>query len=257
VDEQESMIRVAIVQARMSSKRLPGKVLADIAGSPMITFMLRRIERCREIDRIVVATSSDSSDDPLCEEVERNGFQCFRGSLTDVLDRYAGAASASAADVVVRLTADCPLIDADLIDKVVARLITGALDYVSNVDPPTFPDGLDVEAFTRVALMAAARDAKDGPDREHVTPFIRRDKNRFRQSNIAGILDLSALRWTVDHADDLTLIRSMIASLPPELAYSVDRFDFLRVVESRGAELPINPHARNESYPEFPSEPVG
>jgi len=245
------------LQARMSSRRLPGKVLADIGGMPMITFMLRRLERARQIDRIVVATSYDPSDDSLCAEVERQGFNCFRGSLTDVLERFEGAASASEADVIVRLTADCPLIDADLIDAVVARLIEDSFDYVSNVDPPTFPDGLDVEAFTRAALIAASRGATDASDREHVTSFIRRNKHIFKQANIAAKFDLSALRWTVDHADDLALVRAMIASLPLGSATIADRFDFLRIIETLGARLPSNCHVRNESCQEIQSETLG
>jgi spore coat polysaccharide biosynthesis protein SpsF (cytidylyltransferase family) len=242
------MKRVAIIQARMSSSRFPGKVLQRIGEMPMIVFMLHRVARAALLDQIVVATSTDHSDDALTEEVRRSGFDCLRGDLLDVLSRFNAAANSCSADVVVRLTGDCPLIDVDLIDKAVATLISGKFDYVSNVEPPTYPNGLDVEAFTQAALAEANARAESASDREHVTPYIRRNKALFKHMNLRSIWDMSSLRWTVDHADDLALIRAMVAGLPggdPSLA---DRFDFLRVFETRRAELPDNQHARMDYH---------
>jgi len=242
--------RVAIIQARTSSSRLPGKVLEPIGDTPMIEFMLRRVAGARRLDSIIVATSVDRSDDALAQTVMDCGFHCFRGDLLDVLRRFSGAAAESAADVVVRLTGDCPLIDVDIVDQAISTLIDNGLDYVSNVDPPTYPNGLDVEAMTRIALEKAHSQAVLPADREHVTPYIRRNKSLFRQANVRSQLDLSAIRWTVDYADDLALIRSLVATAQARAAAVPDRFDYLRALERLGAAGPRNAHARNESYSE-------
>jgi spore coat polysaccharide biosynthesis protein SpsF (cytidylyltransferase family) len=243
------MRRVAVIQARMTSSRLPGKVLERIGEIPMIVFMLRRVARAAQLDHVVVATSVDHSDDALSLEVSRYGFDCQRGELLDVLDRFEAVAKQTSADVIVRLTGDCPLIDPDLIDRLVSMLIAGGLDYVSNVDPPSYPDGQDVEVFSRHALSVAHGSATLPLDREHVTPFIRRNKELFQQTNVRSVVDLSALRWTVDHADDLAFIRALVGSLPADSAFA-DRFDFLRILESQRARFPENRHVRNEGYSE-------
>jgi spore coat polysaccharide biosynthesis protein SpsF (cytidylyltransferase family) len=242
------MKSVAIIQARMSSSRLPGKVLQPIGDTPMIIFMLRRVTRATRLDRIVVATSTDQTDDVLAEEITRSGFECFRGSLLDVLARFNSAAEACSADVVVRLTGDCPLIDADIIDKAVLTLVSGKYDYVSNVEPPTYPNGLDVEAFTRDALTRAHTEADSASDREHVTSYIRHNKRLFKSVNLQSVSDMSSMRWTVDHADDLALVRAMVAALPNGNAALADRFDFLRVFESRRAKMPNNRRDRNDHH---------
>jgi spore coat polysaccharide biosynthesis protein SpsF (cytidylyltransferase family) len=247
------MNRVAIIQARTSSSRLPGKVLRTVCGDPMIVFMLRRVAMATSVDRVLVATSFEKSDDDLADIVQRHGYDCYRGDLVDVLARYANAAREFGADVVVRLTADCPLVDRDLIDRAITTLTAGDYDYVSNVDPPTFPDGLDVEAMTNRALQMAHDTALDASDREHVTPYIRRNKAVFRQATFHSCVDLSSLRWTVDHEDDLELVNSLIDSLQNEKASSADRFDFLRAMDRRALDLPANRHSRNETYIE-PSE---
>jgi spore coat polysaccharide biosynthesis protein SpsF (cytidylyltransferase family) len=227
---------------------LPGKVLQPLQGVPMIVFMLRRVARAKQLDQFLVATSVEKSDDLLAETIAQFGFDCYRGDLTDVLSRFASAARQSAADVVVRLTGDCPLIDPDLIDRSVSILIDGDYDYVSNVDPPTYPNGLDVEAFTRDALMHAHDGTQLATDREHVTPYIRRNKALFRQANMRLHVDLSALRWTVDHADDLALVRALVDFVSHRENVPPDRYDFLRVLEVHDSMLPKNTHARNERY---------
>lgn len=244
--------RVAIIQARTSSSRFPGKVLADLAGLPMIVFMVQRVRQARRIDHLLVATSTDPSDDLLAATLQTHGIACFRGDLNDVLDRFTQAARSAGADQVVRLTGDCPLMDADLIDRALAELACGDADYVANVLPPSYPDGLDVECFTMAALETAWRDARLPSEREHVTPFIRQGGAGLRARNWAAVADLSALRWTVDHPDDLVHVRALVAACcPPGGAAAgstgFDRFDVLRAIES--GEVPAaGQHARNEGY---------
>jgi spore coat polysaccharide biosynthesis protein SpsF (cytidylyltransferase family) len=244
------MKRVAIVQARTSSSRLPGKVLAPISGIPMIIFMMKRVARARLLDHFLVATSVEKSDDVLAATTAQYGFDCYRGDLADVLGRFNAAAGHCSADIVVRLTGDCPLMDPDLIDRSIETLMAGNYDYVSNVDPPTFPNGLDVEAFTFDALSRANRDAKATTDREHVTPYIRRNKTQFRQANFRSLADLSGLRWTVDHPDDLEFVRALVGSVALNNGALTDRFDFLRALEHNDSKLPKNIHVRNERYSE-------
>lgn len=243
--------RVAIIQARMSSTRFPGKVLAPLAGLPLIVFMVRRVQLARQIDQLLVATSTDASDDPLVRVLAEYGISCFRGDLHDVLDRFYRAASAAGADHVVRLTGDCPLMDPYLIDKGLAELALGDADYVANVLPPSFPDGLDIECFTMAALETAWRAARLPSEREHVTPFIRNGKAGLRARGWQAVADLSALRWTVDHPDDLVHVAALAeAALNDARAQGrevFDRFDVLRVLESR-AVGPAGQHQRNEGY---------
>lgn len=238
--------RVAIIQARMTSTRLPGKVMMPLLGVPSIVFMVERVRRAQRLDQVVVATSVEPADDALADVLEKAGIDCFRGSLHDVLDRFLGAARSARADHVVRLTGDCPLMDFDLIDKALALLATESVDYVSNVDPPTFPDGLDVEAFTFSALEHAHREARETVEREHVTPFIREHKELFGALCWSSLSDLSALRWTVDHQDDLDHVRSLLGRLDSPTPTSFDRFDLYRVCEQSGASRTQPDHRRNE-----------
>jgi spore coat polysaccharide biosynthesis protein SpsF (cytidylyltransferase family) len=235
---------VAFIQARMSSSRLPGKVLEPLAGVPMIVFMARRAQRARTLDEVVVVTSNDPRDDALADTVAQAALPVFRGSLDDVLDRFAAAAQRLDADEVVRLTGDCPLIDAATIDAVVEARRRHGADYASNVEPPTYPDGLDVEAFSRAALERAQREARLPSQREHVTLWMREQAAALRRVNVRGIADCSHLRLTVDYADDLEVVRRVVAQLPHAL--DADLFDILRVVARQPDILSHNPHARNE-----------
>ena len=208
---------VAILQARMSSTRLPGKVLMPLAGRPMIERQIERLRRCSTLQRIIVATSTEPSDDPLADHVSRLGVDLFRGSLTDVLDRYLGAARAfDAQGQVVRLTADCPLADPGVIDACVRLQAELGVDYVSNGRQRTYPHGLDVEAFGFDALVAAAAEASDPYDREHVTPFIYRNPQRFSLGVLLQKTDESRLRWTVDTPGDYAFVERVYAALYPE-----------------------------------------
>ncbi len=207
---------VAIVQARMGSTRLPGKVLRDLAGKPMIERVLERVRCAGSVDETIVATSDLPGDDPLADWLATRHHACFRGSEPDVLARFAGAAAQAGADAIVRITADCPLTDPGVIDEVVAAFRAGqpGLDYGSNVLPRrTFPRGLDTEIFTRTALEACAREAADASSREHVTPFIYRHPERFRLHGVEADADYSEHRWTVDTPEDFELIEKIYTTL--------------------------------------------
>ncbi len=205
----------AILQARMGSTRLPGKMLLPIHdGRGALELMLERVRRARALTRVVVATTTLAEDDPLQGLCQRLGVDCFRGDPADVLDRYYRCAVAfDARDTLVRLTGDCPLHDPEVIDRVVAFFAGGNYDYAANTHPPTFPDGLDTEVFRFSALEQAWRDATLGSEREHVTYHLYTHPDRFRIGNLSQGEDLSALRWTLDEARDLEFIRRVYACL--------------------------------------------
>lgn len=195
----------------MGSSRLPGKMLLPIfARQGALELMLGRLSGARRLNGLIVATTTDASDDPLALLCQRLNVPCFRGSVDDVLDRFYQAAIAFGSPAtVVRLTGDCPLHDPGVVDQVVTYFQQGGYDYVSNVNPPTFPDGLDTEVFSFRALAAAWHEAQLQSDREHVTPFIRNHPERFAAGNVAYEPDLSHLRWTLDEARDLAFIRAV------------------------------------------------
>lgn len=207
---------MAILQARMTSTRLPGKVMAPLLGEPMVARQLERIERASSIDRIVVATSTDASDDKLAAFLEGIGVDVVRGALDDVLGRFVQVLDAFAPEVVVRLTADCPLISPRVIDDVFRQFASSDVDYCSNTLQPTFPDGLDVEVVRAEVLRAVDAETTDRDEREHVTLGIYRQPDRFRLANHAGPEDLSGLRWTVDTPDDLAFVTRIYEMLAPE-----------------------------------------
>ncbi len=244
---------VAIVQARLSSARFPGKVLAPLHGMPMIFFMLKRLERLKRVDAVILATSLDPSDDPLALAAHDAGIDCFRGSLDDVLARFHAAAQLAEADIVVRLTGDCPLIDPELVDSVIDLLISDGADYASNTAPPTYPDGLDVEAMTMATLTVAADEAELRSEREHVTLFIHSRPERFRLATVVGKADHSALRWTVDYPDDLKLVSALVAAIdgdPVEAGFE----ECLRAYKQVAGGGLLNDHARNEGLAKSLSE---
>lgn len=205
-----------IIQARTGSTRLPGKVLKNICDKPLLIHVVERVAYSKLIDDIIVATTISKSDDAIESLCLQNGIMCFRGSEEDVLDRYYRAAQAfqtTKGDAIVRITADCPLIDPDVIDQVIELYKQSGADYASNIDPPTYPDGLDVEVFSFAALEKAWLEAKLLSEREHVTLFIREHRDRFKISNLENASDVSALRWTVDEAEDLEIIKEIYESL--------------------------------------------
>jgi len=208
--------RVIIVQARMASTRLPGKVLMDIGGKPMLSQQLGRLKRCRRVDDIVVATTTNPEDDPVAALADREGVRLFRGSENDVLSRYAGAAREARAGLVVRITADCPLIDAEQVDRVVQALEDGAseYDYAANTLDRRFPRGLDTETFFIDTLERVDRMATSKEAREHVTYFIHEEHPElFRILSVVDEEDHSDLRWTVDTPEDLLFVRKVYEGL--------------------------------------------
>lgn len=208
---------IAIIQARMSSTRLPGKVLQDLGGRPVLERMVERVKRARHVTETVVATTTDPLDMPIIELCQRLGTPVFRGSLPDVLDRYYQCAVNYRADYVVRLTGDCPLIDPDLIDQVVRALLDNPVDFTCNRLPPpftrTYPIGLDVEACTFEALENAWKNATAKHDREHVMPYLYEVPGRFRIKQLQNDVDYGSLRWTLDTPEDLALLREVIKRL--------------------------------------------
>lgn len=235
---------VAIVQARMGSQRLPKKVLEDLGGETVIARVFSRLSLAKEVDVIILATSANPNNAPLVQQVESLGYPVFRGSEDDVLDRYYQAALSAGAEVVVRITGDCPLIDPDIIDSVVRAFRAGVVDYASNIDPPTYPDGLDVEVFSFAALEKAWRECTASYGREHVTPYIR-EPGRFQRLNVASEIDYSHQRWTVDEFSDLEVVRQIFSYFAP-------RGDFrwgevLHAVDSVPERFAANRHlVRNE-----------
>jgi len=230
---------VAVLQARTSSTRLPGKVLADLCGRPMLARQVERVSRARRLDDLVVATSDQPGDDALADLCREMGVACFRGSLEDVLDRFASAAARHRAEAVVRLTGDCPLADPGVIDATIGFFLEGGYDYAANCRPPTLPDGLDTEVFTFAALEAAWREAADPFEREHVVPFIIRRPGRFRIGNLAWPEDRSGLRWTVDEPRDLDFVRAVYAALfPANPAFGWE--DVLRLLAERPELAQLN-----------------
>ena len=206
---------VAILQARMSSNRLPGKVLKPILGKPMLQRQIDRLRRSERVDQLVVATSVEPSDDPIETLCDRIGQPCFRGQLENVLDRYYHVAKAWRAEHVVRVTGDCPLIDPSLVDDVIEHHLVYELDYSSNCIEPTFPKGLDTEVFRFQCLEQAWLEASDAYDIEHVTPFLWRQPNRFQQGEFRDEVDRGHFRWTVDYPLDFEFAKCVYESLYP------------------------------------------
>ena len=234
---------VAIIQARMGSTRLPGKVLKKIAGKPAIEILLARLSRSELINEICVATSDDIKNDQLSDVIEQLGYLVVRGSETNVLQRYSDAASVTAADIIVRITGDCPVVDPKLVDQVIKMYLDAHVDYVSNIDPPSFPDGLDVEVFSRKSLEAANLGAQSDFDREHVTPFIR--NGNFKKLNFKNVHDASDLRLTLDEPEDLILLQKVFDKFQPDIHFSYEKIESL-LLQNPSLMETNNTHKRNE-----------
>jgi spore coat polysaccharide biosynthesis protein SpsF len=200
---------VAIIQARMGSTRLPGKVLLDLEGASVLARVLARVKRAATIGEVVVATSDGPGDDVIVTECKRLGTNVFRGNENDVLDRYYRAAQFSKADVVVRITADCPLLDPKITDHTVSEFLQHHPDYASNALIRTYPRGLDTEVFTIAALERAWREGSERHQRAHVTPYIYQNPERFRVLAVQGERDYSGFRWTLDTEQDLEFLRAV------------------------------------------------
>ncbi len=208
---------VGIIQGRMSSSRLPGKILMDIAGKPMLMRVVERLRQAKTVDEVVFATTTDPTDDPVAEFCQVQGVACWRGSLPDVLDRFYQAARHYQASTVVRATADCPLLDPGLVDETVALFRKNGADFACNRLPPpyqrTYPIGLDCEVCTFAALERAWHEAAAPHEREHVMPYLYEVAGRFKVAVLDYSVNYGSLRWTVDTAQDLELVRQVYARL--------------------------------------------
>lgn len=209
--KHKSTKTVAIIQARMGARRLSGKVLEDLAGQPMLTRVVNRTSQAKILDSVVVATTTKRADDAIVYLCQKQDWHFFRGSEEDVLDRYYHAALAHKARAVVRITSDCPLIEPEIIDRVVNEFLARhpEADYVSNTLERTFPRGLDVEVVSFNALKKAWQEDRDPSWREHVTPYIWRHPEIFTLNNVANDIDYSYMRWTVDTVEDLAFVRKI------------------------------------------------
>lgn len=246
------MSTVAIIQARMASSRLPGKVLKDIAGKPALAWVVERAARAERIDQVVVATTSDPGDDPIETLCRERGYDCFRGSQFDVLDRYYQAACQFSADVVVRLTADCPLIDPGLMDLTIAEFQRSGVDFAANRLPPpwkrTYPIGLDVEVCSLPALERAWREASQPYQREHVMPYLYDQPGRFRTLLVNTEPDYGSLRWTLDTPQDLDFIRAVVAHFDGRDDFTW--LDVLALVQQHPGLVEINAGVNHKPFDE-------
>lgn len=239
---------LTIIQARMGSTRLPEKVLAPIDGYPMLWHVLNRLADIPLIDKMVVATTDLSTDDPIASFCQKAGFQWFRGNEADVLDRFYRAAHRYGADSIVRITGDCPLIDPRIVEKVINVYRDGKWDYVSNTIERTFPDGLDVEVFSFSALEEAWQKTTLMSEREHVTPYIWKNRECFKQAQVTQKNDLSDLRWTVDEPEDLEVVRRIYQALFEEGRVFLMK-DVLRLIAQHPELSTINSgFVSNEGY---------
>jgi len=230
---------VAIVQARLGSSRLRGKVLEDLGGRTVLAQVLERASLISGVDAVCCATPLTDENDPIAREAEQAGAMVFRGSETDVLARYAGAAEMCGADIVMRVTSDCPFLDWEVSGGVLARYREGGYDYVSNVAPRSWPKGLDTEVVSVAALNEANQKATAPGDREHVTPFVLREAQFKRGVTTCAQGDFSAWRWTLDYPEDLAFCRAVMerASNPlPTFA------DIRAIVEGEPEIAAINAH---------------
>jgi glutamate-1-semialdehyde 2,1-aminomutase len=228
----------------MGSTRLPNKVMKPIGGIPMIELLLTRLTKAKELDQIIVATSVDVRNQPLVEHVQKLGYACEQGSENDVLERFVQAARKHKADVVVRITGDCPLVDPELVDEVVRRFKAANVDYFSNINPPTFPDGLDIEVCTFKVLEQANLETNKSFDHEHVTPYLR-EVGRFKTAAMQYSQDLSELRWTVDEPADFAVIEKVFQHFHPRTDFTWG--EVLSLQQQRPNIFNINQHIiRNE-----------
>ena len=234
---------IAIIQARMGSTRLPGKVLKTIMNKTLLEYQLERVKRSLLIDEIVVATTDKESDNPIVALCEQIGIHVYRGSENDVLSRYYGAAVEFKADIIVRLTSDCPLIDPIIIDQVIQLHLERKveIDYTSNALVRSFPRGLDTEVFTFKALQKAHENASLERDREHVTAYIYTNKDKFQFANLKSIRNYDSHRWTVDTEEDFELVKRILEVLYPSTPQFTMQ-DVLNLLEENPTWPQINAH---------------
>lgn len=248
------MRTVAIIQARMGSTRLPGKVMKKLCGKSVLEHVIRRVQACRLLDDVIIATTASPADDVIVAEAERCGTKWFRGNEEDVLDRYYQAARQSAADVVVRVTSDCPLFDPELLEKMIQRFqlensANRNLDYLSNTIKRTFPLGLDAEVFRWHPLEYAHLHSRNQYEREHVTPYIYEHPERFSIHSFEGNEDLSCHRWTLDTEDDFKFISKIYSELYRENEI-FPRNSVIALLDSNPEWKEINAHVKQKELGE-------
>lgn len=244
------MKTIAIIQARIGSTRLPGKVMKRLCRRTVLSHVIHRVQACPFIDKVVVATTLTSQDDGVAQEAEACGTLSFRGSEVDVLERYYFAVQAHQADIIVRITSDCPLIDPTVLSEMLACFHGQAargleIDYLSNTLQRSYPRGLDAEVFTVAALEKAHQEAKDPYEREHVTPFIYRHPELFSIHQHIQHMDLSAHRWTLDTEEDFHLIKLIYDALGDrDSIFGTD--EVLAFLEQNPEVLKINAHVQQK-----------
>ncbi|MFP5113728.1 cytidylyltransferase domain-containing protein [Bacillaceae bacterium C204] len=235
---------VAIIQARMGSTRLPGKVMKEVLGKPLLEFQIERVRKSKLITRVVVATTKKETEQPIIDLCKRLSVDYFRGSEMDVLARYFEAANQYKADVVVRLTSDDPLIDPTIIDKIITEFLSNPskYDYVSNSIDKTYPLGLDTEVFSMNALKQAYQEAKSPAFREHVTPYIRLHPDKFNIGVVLHPVDLSSYRLTVDTKEDLELISRVLSELYEKKRECFTLEDIIVLLQQHPEWILLNSH---------------
>ncbi len=231
---------IAIIQARMGSTRLPGKVLLRLADRSVLAQVVTRLRRCVQISGIAVAIPDLQADDAIARECEVLGVRCVRGSEPDVLDRYYRAMTTTNADAIARVTSDCPLIDPAIVDETILKFDSDCADYASNCSPRTFPRGLDVEVISASALERAWREADKSYQREHVTPFIYEHPEKFKLTFLRGEFDYSQFRWTLDTQEDFELLKAIYAYFPGKSQFGWR--DVIDLMERRPELASLNSH---------------
>jgi spore coat polysaccharide biosynthesis protein SpsF len=241
-------VKVAtIIQARMGSTRFPGKVLKKVLGKTLLEYQIERVKRAKTIDEIIIATTTKESDDPIVQLCQQLSIPYYRGSEEDVLSRYYEAATEFGVDVVVRLTSDCPIIDPNVIDKVVEHYLENKdrYDYVSNTLTRTYPRGLDTEVMSYEVLKKAHDEAKELIYREHVTAYIYYHPDQFRLCNVSNEKDESKHRWTVDTEEDFLLIKNILETLYPlNPLFTLE--DVIQILRDKPEWVEINAHIQQK-----------
>jgi spore coat polysaccharide biosynthesis protein SpsF len=237
---------VAIIQARLGSTRFPSKIFARLSDKPLIWHVVDRLRYSKKIDKIVLATTDSPIDTDLAKWAENENLAFYRGDENDVLKRFYFAAKKYAATIIVRITADDPFKDPNIIDLVIEKLQTEQLDFAYNNNPPSFPEGLDTEVFTFAALENAYQHSVDAFEKEHVTQFFYRNKSLFKQSNLSNNIDLSYLRWTIDTKIDLEMVKRIYDILYKENEIFL-MADILNVLEQNRDISDINKNENRSS----------
>jgi len=236
-----------LIQARTGSSRLPEKVLAEIEGRQLVWHVINRVKKIKSVQQVVLITTTKKNDKILLDLAQKNNIMGFSGDEFDVLDRHYQCAKKMNADPIIRITSDCPLIDPYLVEEILQFFLENNYDYVSNVIPPTYPDGLDTEIFTFKTLEKAANEAKLLSEREHVTPYISKNPSKFKLYNYKNNKDFSHLRWTVDKDVDLEFVKQIYSKMKPRTIFSMN--DILKILKKNPELLEINNNIdSNEGY---------